>query len=293
MTTRERIRVKTGVPVASDFDSPLGTPIVIDDTAGSGGVYYLDSSGAVIGIVGLGTSPTFSGVVTASRFVSTVATGTSPYSCTSTTLNTNLNADLLDGQHGSYYQSASNLNAGTVPDARFPATLPAASGANLTALNATQLTSGTVPDARFPSPLPTLSGVNLTALNATQLTSGTVPDGRFSTRVNSSPTVTAGSGTFTTVSASLDRQRVGDSMLWNVTVTITTNGTAATQINVAMPFTAAYECVGAGRECASAGFACTGTMNASSSTLQIVKYDNTYPGADGYRLTLSGRAFLT
>lgn len=34
-----------------------------------------------------------------SRFVSTVGTGTAPYQCTSTTLNTNLNADLLDNWH--------------------------------------------------------------------------------------------------------------------------------------------------------------------------------------------------
>lgn len=40
-----------------------------------------------------------------SRFVSTVGTGTAPYQCSSTTLNTNLNADLLDGQHGAYYQN--------------------------------------------------------------------------------------------------------------------------------------------------------------------------------------------
>lgn len=39
-----------------------------------------------------------------SRFVSTVGTGKQPYQCNSTTLNTNLNADLLDGQHGAYYQ---------------------------------------------------------------------------------------------------------------------------------------------------------------------------------------------
>jgi hypothetical protein len=45
--------------------------------------------------------------------------------------------------------SASNLSSGTVPDARFPATLPAASGANLTSLNASQLTSGTVSTARM------------------------------------------------------------------------------------------------------------------------------------------------
>ena len=40
-----------------------------------------------------------------SRFASTVGTGTQPYQCNSTTLNTNLNADLLDGQHGAYYQN--------------------------------------------------------------------------------------------------------------------------------------------------------------------------------------------
>lgn len=38
-------------------------------------------------------------------FKSTVGTGTQPYQCNSTTLNTNLNADLLDGNHGAYYQN--------------------------------------------------------------------------------------------------------------------------------------------------------------------------------------------
>jgi hypothetical protein len=66
-----------------------------------------------------------------------------------------------------------------VPDARFPATLPAANGSALTALNATQLTSGTVPDARFPATLPAISGANLTNLDADDLASGTVPDARF------------------------------------------------------------------------------------------------------------------
>ena len=60
-----------------------------------------------------------------------------------------------------------------------PATMPASSGVNLTALNATQLTSGTVPDDRFPATLPAKSGVNLTALNATNLGSGAVPATRM------------------------------------------------------------------------------------------------------------------
>ena len=62
--------------------------------------------------------------------------------------------------------SASNLTSGTVPDARFPATLPAVSGANLTNLDASDLASGTIPDARFPATLPAVSGANLTNLPA-------------------------------------------------------------------------------------------------------------------------------
>jgi len=50
----------------------------------------------------------------------------------------------------------------------------------LTALNATQLTSGTIPDARFPATLPAASGANLTSLPAGQLT-GTVADARLTT----------------------------------------------------------------------------------------------------------------
>ena len=52
--------------------------------------------------------------------------------------------------------SASNLTSGTVPDARFPATLPAISAANLTAIPAANLT-GT---------LPAIDGSNLTGLQA-------------------------------------------------------------------------------------------------------------------------------
>ena len=61
--------------------------------------------------------------------------------------------------------SASNLTSGTIPNARFPATLPAVSGANLTNLDANDLSSGTLPSARFPSTLPAVSGANLTNIN--------------------------------------------------------------------------------------------------------------------------------
>src|SRR5210317_2257176 len=54
--------------------------------------------------------------------------------------------------------NASNLSSGTVPDARFPATLPAISGANLTSLNATNIASGTLASDRLPT-VPTTKGV--------------------------------------------------------------------------------------------------------------------------------------
>ena len=60
--------------------------------------------------------------------------------------------------------SAANLTSGTVPDARFPATLPAASGTNLTNL----------PSANLTGALPAISGANLTNIPAANIT-GTLP----------------------------------------------------------------------------------------------------------------------
>ena len=97
--------------------------------------------------------------------------------------------------------NATQLTSGTIPDARFPATLPATSGVNLTALNATQLTSGTVPNAQFPATLPAISGVNLTALNATNLGSGTVPVLRLgASGTRDATTYLRGDNTWATVS---------------------------------------------------------------------------------------------
>ena len=72
--------------------------------------------------------------------------------------------------------SASNLTSGTVPDARFTATLPAASAANLTSIPAGNLT-GTVADARISTltsskltgALPALDGSALTGVSSPEV----------------------------------------------------------------------------------------------------------------------------
>lgn len=55
--------------------------------------------------------------VESSRFVSTVGTGTQPYQCNSTTLNTNLNADMLDNWHLNFLPR--NYNIGRCYAVRF------------------------------------------------------------------------------------------------------------------------------------------------------------------------------
>lgn len=52
--------------------------------------------------------------VSAKNFVSSIATGTQPYACTSTTLNTNLNADLWDSKQFSSYLDQSVKTSDTV-----------------------------------------------------------------------------------------------------------------------------------------------------------------------------------
>ncbi len=73
---------------------------------------------------------------------------------------------------------AANLT-GTIADDRFPATLPAVSGANLTSLDADNLGIGTIPNGRFPATLPAVSGTNLTSLNADNISSGTLASARI------------------------------------------------------------------------------------------------------------------
>lgn len=91
--------------------------------------------------------------------------------------------------------SASISDAGLLTATNF-----SGGGASITALNATQLTSGTIPDARFPATLPAVSGINLTALNATNLGSGTVPVLRLGTAgTRDATTYLRGDNTWATV----------------------------------------------------------------------------------------------
>lgn len=145
-------------------------------TVGVGGLAFQNANAAAITggtVAGVAiTSSTFNGLTTGN------ASGNIPIS--NGTLNVNLNADLLDGQTGAFYQDAGNLNAGTVPLARLDATLSALAGL---ATGADQLPYSTGTDTFSQTPLTAFarsllddatSNTALTTLTATRAEAGAV-----------------------------------------------------------------------------------------------------------------------
>ena len=80
--------------------------------------------------------------------------------------------------------SAANLTSGTIPDARFPATLPAASAANLTA----------VPAANITGTLPAISGANLTGIASAGKAHNLIINGAMQVAQRGTSSTTSGYG---------------------------------------------------------------------------------------------------
>jgi hypothetical protein len=115
------LNVRTGVlDVHSNITSHNGYLAANWDSArrlvlGGGSSYaYIDSrnsSNNVLCNIVLKDNKVFIGNhAESSRFVSTVGTGTQPYQCSSTTLNTNLNADMLDNWHLNFLPRNYNID---------------------------------------------------------------------------------------------------------------------------------------------------------------------------------------
>lgn len=98
------------------------------------------------------------------------------------------------------------------------------------------------------------------------------------------PTVTATSGTFTSVSGSGRYKQIGKTVFGSIKINIVTNGTAAQAIAFTPPVTPLTTlgtdfAVGVARE-----NVLTGNLSQifmSGTTLVIIRYDNVYPGATG------------
>ena len=101
------------------------------------------------------------------------------------------------------------------------------------------------------------------------------------------PTVTSNSGSFTSVSATGYYFKIGNLLFVEMVITITNNGSAAGYVSASLPMsTDSRKYIIAGREDASSGLMLQGIADGSS--VIIFKYDNTYPGGNGYILRMSG-----
>ena len=102
------------------------------------------------------------------------------------------------------------------------------------------------------------------------------------------PTITSGTGAFTTVSATGRYLQIGKTVFVQITITDTTNGTAATSTKATLPVAASGAIfVLAGRNQTS-GSILQGNIAADVDNVYIRDDDNAYSGADGQVLAVSG-----
>ena len=100
------------------------------------------------------------------------------------------------------------------------------------------------------------------------------------------PAPTSGTGTITTANCQFYYKIVGKTLFYEAFVFITTNGTGASYVVVAVPVAATNIPIGCGRDTAISGKALQSMVNGSN--MRIYNYDGTYPAVDGSVLSVTG-----
>jgi microcystin-dependent protein len=132
----------------------------------------------------------------------------------------------------------------------------------------------------------TLAGGTL-VLPATGLTVGS--DSAFVGSASYSPTATPSTGSFTSHTVTGRRITVGKWTWISVTLAITTMGTAADNLDISLPNTAAQNAVLSGRDDGVTGVLLQARINASGTTMRVWEFDGTSALAtDGQSIRISG-----
>jgi hypothetical protein len=115
---------------------------------------------------------------------------------------------------------------------------------------------------------------------------GNISSGRW---IDWTPAITAASGTITAYTAT-GKYKVQDlTVHYQIEINISNNGTGSGAIVSTLPFSVPLNSgVGVGRELLLNGKSLTATQIALASTMSILNYDNSYPGASGCRLVVNG-----
>lgn len=151
------------------------------------------------------------------------------------------------------------------------------------------------PARAFDSPIvagqmPALTGDCTTTLGAVALTctkiNGVDQNSAWSAYT---PSLACGSGSLTSASATGRQKILGKTVFWEATVTITTNGTCAANLQVGLPTAAAgFVYTGIGVETALTSKTVSCNIGAGGSVCIMRFYDGTYPGASGNVITVTG-----
>jgi hypothetical protein len=196
--------------------------------------------------------------------------------------------------------SGSNLSGTNTGDQDLSGLVPKTTTVNGHALSSNvSVTASDVGAVASGGPLGTPTSGNLgncTGLPLGSGTSGNLPVGNGGTGITSfawstySPTVTPGSGAFTTLGVVSGRYfTIGKITFFSASVAITTNGTAAGYVQVTLPVggnaAADYFCIGRSQ---AAGKSLNAQIGSGTQNARIRNYDGTYPGADGETLEISG-----
>jgi hypothetical protein len=109
------------------------------------------------------------------------------------------------------------------------------------------------------------------------------------------PTVTAGTGTFTSVAAAGRYKLLGKTCFFQITVTITTNGSASDFVKATLPggVTPVVDAALCGNEMNTTFVSLSVTVFGGLTDIFFNGYDTTYPGSDGAVLCASGMFEIT
>lgn len=105
------------------------------------------------------------------------------------------------------------------------------------------------------------------------------------------PTISSTTGTITTASGSGRYLAIGKTVFITVSITVTTNGTGATAVRATLPVNAknSLNHTLVGRENSATGKMLQARILTGANTvMDVLNYDNTYPGVDGALFNITG-----